>query len=113
MFDPAFNFRTDARGHKNGKDRDPDRYSTRLRDYHTLLWSKPLPSGGPFGLDDKIPMPFMHHRSRRGEFFLTSDSAVPTFLNYKHEAIARIIQPVRESVKSEFFPIARTHLTTE
>ncbi|WP_425463848.1 DUF6994 family protein [Nocardioides aurantiacus] len=37
--DTAFDVRTDAGG------RDPDSYSPTLRDYHQILWTKPLPRG--------------------------------------------------------------------
>ena len=39
LIDTSFDFRTDASG------KDPDAYSPTLRQYHRLLWSKPLPSG--------------------------------------------------------------------
>jgi hypothetical protein len=32
--------------------RDPDSHSPTLRRYHKLLWSKPLPGGPLFKLDD-------------------------------------------------------------
>ena len=42
---------------------DPDRYSPTLRSYHRLLWSKPLPGGAAFALDDSSPKAYLHHRS--------------------------------------------------
>jgi hypothetical protein len=43
------------------------------------LWSKPLPSGAPFELDDMTPGVYLHHHSFLGEFFLGSDSVIPTY----------------------------------
>jgi hypothetical protein len=59
--------------------KDPDVYSKTLRRYHKLLWSKPLPGGQLFELDDATPGSYLHHRSDLGEFFLASDTVIPTF----------------------------------
>ena len=72
--DIAFDFRSDT---PPGK--DPDTFSPTLRRYHRLLWSKPLPSGVVFELDDTNPHVYLHHRSEVGEFFLRSDTVIPTF----------------------------------
>lgn len=71
--DTTFDFRSDT-----PKDRDPDALSPTLRQYHQFLWSKPLPGGMPFELDAKSRV-YLHHKSALGEFFLTSDSVIPTF----------------------------------
>jgi hypothetical protein len=55
-FDPTFDFRTEA-----GIGEDPDSASPTLRAYHRLLWSKPLPSGDSFDLDDSKPGAYLHH----------------------------------------------------
>jgi hypothetical protein len=60
-------------------DRDPDRYNKTLRRYHKLLWSRRLPSGEFFELDDNTPGSYLHHRSAMGEFSLSSDAVIPTF----------------------------------
>lgn len=73
LLDTSFDFRIDA----NGK--DPDTRSPTLRRYHKALWSKPLPGGLPFDLDGTTPGAYLHHRSGLGEFWLTSDSVIPTF----------------------------------
>lgn len=75
--DTSFDFRTDAAG------KDPDSFSPTLRQYHRLLWSKPLPSGRPFHLDDTMLGAYLHHRSELGEFVLSSDSVVPSFTRWK------------------------------
>lgn len=76
MIDTTFDFRTDAGG------RDPDAHSPTLRRYHKNLWSKPLPSGQIFLLDDTTPGVYLRHRSDLGEFFLSSDSVMPTFTRW-------------------------------
>lgn len=76
VIDITFDFRADAGG------KDPDKYSPTLRRYHKLLWSKPLPSGQLFLLDDTTPRVYLHHRSGLGEFFLSSDSVIPTFTRW-------------------------------
>ena len=77
--DITFDFRRDT---PEGK--DPDRYSKTLRRYHTLLWSKRLPAGDLFHLDDASPGHYLHHRSALGEFSLASDAVIPTFKWAQH-----------------------------
>jgi hypothetical protein len=72
--DITFDFRGDT-----PKGRDPDAYSKTLRGYHKLLWSKPLPGGTPFILDDETPGAYLHHKSTLGEFSLASDAVIPSF----------------------------------
>ena len=71
--DVTFDFRTDCGG------RDPDVGSPTLLRYHKLLWSKPLPSGEMFALDDTRRGAYLFHESDLGRFFLASDSVVPSF----------------------------------
>lgn len=73
LIDTSFDFRIDACG------KDPDAYSPTLRRYHKLLWSKALPSGRLFDLNDTVRGAYLHHSSELGEFFLTSDSVIATF----------------------------------
>jgi len=56
--------------------RDPDSHSPTLRRFHKLLWSKELPCGKIFELDDSGPKPWLVHKSELGEFHLTSDAIV-------------------------------------
>jgi hypothetical protein len=72
--DVTFDFRRDT-----PKGKDPDTHSSTLRRYHKLLWSKRLPGGAQFGLDDTTPGCYLHHRSALGEFSLSSDAVIPTF----------------------------------
>ena len=48
MIDINFDFQAEAGVDKNGVQRDSDKYSPTLQEYHRILWSKPLPSGKMF-----------------------------------------------------------------
>jgi len=92
--DTGFDLRTDAFG------KDPDVYSATLRRYHKLLWSKPLPSGAVFSLDDGTPGVYLHHRSALGEFSLSSDTVIPTFTLWP--ALKHITDQLPESENEAF-----------
>ena len=68
------------------KGKDPDSYSATLRRYHKILWSKPLPSGAEFDLDEHTPR-LLHHKSGLGEFFLSSDAIGYGYLDGDRAAI--------------------------
>ena len=87
LIDTSFDFRDDT-----PPGRDPDSHSPTLRTYHRILWSKPLPDGSPFDLVETTPGVYLHHCSPRGEFFLGSDSAIPTFT--REPRLADILRPV-------------------
>lgn len=74
--DCDFDFRVDAGG------KDPDFASPTLRRYHRILWSKPLPGGQLLTLSESTPGVYLHHRSELGEFFLSSDSVMQTFIRW-------------------------------
>ncbi len=76
IIDINFDFQAEARG------RDSDKHSPTLQEYHRILWSKPLPNGKVFTLT-KISNNRLYHKSELGEFFLSSDRAIPTFSNWK------------------------------
>lgn len=78
QIDVTYDFRRDSFG------KDPDKYSSTLRAYHKQLWSKKLPCGSQFILDDSLKNVYLHHRSALGEFFMSSDSIVPTFTRWKN-----------------------------
>ncbi len=98
--DVAFDFRTDADG------KDPDSHSPTLRRYHRLLWSKPLPSGAYFDLSDTTRGVYLGHSSALGEFFLSSDSVIPTFT--KWPALKPITEQLPESTNEAFRTISDT-----
>ena len=100
LIDTSFDFRADASG------RDPDTYSPTLRLYHKLLWSKTLPRGRRFDLDDTVRGVYPHHNSELGEFFLCSDSVIPTFTRW--DSLRRIIQLFTEEENEAFRKIGYT-----
>lgn len=85
--DVTFDFRTDTPSRK-----DPDAFSPTLRKYHRLLWSKVLPSGALFDLGEETSGVYLHHRSSLGEYFLASDSVVPSFR--KERSLAEVIAQI-------------------
>jgi hypothetical protein len=99
--DITFDFRSDT---PHG--RDPDTLSPTLRRYHQLLWSNPLPSGAPFELDVTTPHTYLHHLSELGEFFLSSDAVIPTFL--RELRLAHIIDQIPELKREAFHHIGYT-----
>jgi hypothetical protein len=76
QIDTSFDFRTDSAG------KDPDAFSPTLRTYHKCLWSRSLPCGQAFALSDARPGSYLYHSSDLGEFFLSSDSVIPTFTRW-------------------------------
>lgn len=98
--DTSFDFRTDAGG------KDPDSYSPTLRGHHKLLWSKPLPNGAMFDLDDATPGEYLHHESVLGEFWLASDSVIPTFQGYL--TMASVLDQIPQTEIEEFETIGYT-----
>lgn len=75
QIDIAFNVYTDANGG------DPDSTSPTLRSYHKILWSKPLPNGQTFELDNKKGGAYLYHNSQLGEFNLGSDAITHSYRN--------------------------------
>lgn len=98
--DTSFDFRSDAFG------KDPDAYSTTLRSYHHLLWSKSLPSGMMFDLKTDKAGTYIYHISSLGEFSLTSDSVVPSFTRWKR--LQHIITQFAEEENEAFRAIGYT-----
>jgi hypothetical protein len=101
LIDINFDFRTDT---PIGK--DPDTFSPRLRTYHKLLWSRPLPSGALFSLDDTKANAYLYHQSDLGEFFLSSDSAIHSFS--KWASMAHIINQFKGGEIDEFRSLSYT-----
>jgi hypothetical protein len=101
--DISFDFGTDT-----PPGRDPDLFSPTLRRYHRLLWSKPLPDGLVFELDDSAPLStaYLHHLSVLGEFFLASDTVIPSF--WKEPAIAAIVDQTSRPDHETFHRLSYT-----
>src|SRR6476469_5107605 len=99
--DIAFDFRSDT-----PLGGDPDALSPTLRRYHKLLWSKPLPSGALFQLDDARRGAYLHHVSGLGEFFLASDAVVPSFTRE-----LRLVDIVKQVPREELDAFVRVGYT--
>ena len=99
--DVTFDFRSDTPPRK-----DPDARSPTLRGYHRRLWSKALPSGPVFELSQTTPGVYLHHRSGVGEFFLSSDSVIPTFL--RRARLAHITEQLSRGERDEFDRVSYT-----
>jgi hypothetical protein len=101
QIDTTFDFRADTPAGK-----DPDAFSPTLRRYHKLLWSKALPGGVVFELVDTTAQVYLHHDSEMGEFFLSSDTVVPSFT--REHKIAHIINQIPADELVAFNTIAYT-----
>ena len=99
--DVEFDFHSDT---PPGK--DPDTHSPTLRRYHRLLWSKNLPCGRYFELVDTTPKVYLHHKSDIGEFWLASDSVIPTFTRQKK--MASILAPISKIELDYFYTLGYT-----
>lgn len=86
--------------------RDPDQWSSTLRGYHALLWSKPLPDGHLFKLTTETRGAYLHYSSDRGEFSLSSDSIGHTYRTSK--PVAEVIKQVPKEELDTFFAITST-----
>lgn len=84
--DVAYDFRDDT---PDGK--DPDQFSSTLREYHRTLWSKQLPSGQMFTLASSEKT-YLRHASSLGRFVLSSD-AITTRLRGRASKVADTIPP--------------------
>jgi hypothetical protein len=79
IIDTNFNVYSDANGE------DPDSTSSTLRKYHKMLWSKPLPKGKIYELQDNKNGAYLYHKSEFGEFFLGSDAITHSYKNHKRK----------------------------
>jgi len=98
--DITFDVRSDSHG------QDPDSASKTLRQYHKLLWSKRLPGGYFFALDDSREKTYLYHKSNLGEFFLSSDSIIHTYRHWKRTK--SIIEEVPLDEMCQFYNLAYT-----
>ncbi len=87
------------------KGKDPDSYSPTLRNYHKNLWSKKLPNGSLFKLNETIPMR-LHHKSELGEFVLSSDSIANTYSSVKSSN--NIIKNIKADEIEKFVSLSST-----
>lgn len=85
MIDTSLDLRSDASG-------DADTYSPTMRRYHRLLWSKPLPGGAMFDLEEagRKGSYYLRHNSDLGEFKLSSDAITNRLLKQARRVVAQI-----------------------
>src|SRR3954449_9843711 len=95
--DVTFDFRSDT-----PPGRDPDALSPTLRRYHKLLWSKPLPSGAPFVLDDTTRGVYLHMSRGSG----SSSSPATRWSRHLRGTCGWSTSPIRSRAKSSTSPIA-------
>ena len=93
---PKFDFRADTPPNK-----DPDLTSETLKQYHKKLWSKKLPDGSSFILDDDVPKKYLYHSSDLGVFHVTSDSISHTYRDTKR--LQNIIVKIPNSDMEVFY----------
>jgi hypothetical protein len=94
FIDTSIDLHFDARG------KDPDRYSPTLRRYHRQLWSKPLPTGRAFELEDVYPKGYLLHRTDAGSIMVSSDTIIRTFR--VNRRMQHIISKLSEPDVAEF-----------
>lgn len=100
--DTTFNFQA-AMGNP---DRDADKYSQILQDYHHFLWSKTLPNGERFNLEKLNNACLLRYTSPKGELVLSSDRAVATFSSWKR--LQHIIEQVPRDRLEQFIDTTET-----
>lgn len=101
FIDTSFDVRTDT-----PPGRDPDTYSATLRGCHHSLWSKGLPSGDTFNLTVTTPGVYLTHKSDRGDFRLSSDIMIPSYVETKK--LAPLIKQVPPPIPDAFCDLAHT-----
>lgn len=92
--DTCFDFRIDSNG------RDPDKYSKTLKNFHRILWSKPLPNGSIFSLMDGGKNQYLVFQDSTATHCLSSDSIANSFS--ERESIARIIAELEPELITSF-----------
>lgn len=97
--DVTYNFQAETEPY------DADRYSSTLQEYHRILWSKLLPNGRMFKLE-KISKNRLYHKSELGEFYLSSDRAIPSFSKWKK--MEHIIKEIPRDRLDNFLNLSNT-----
>lgn len=98
----GYDFRKDT----NYDGRDPDQYSPTLRRYHKLLWSKKLPNGEDFILDDEKENYYLYCKVNDKEYSLSSDGIVHTYSHWKRTK--HIIEKIPKDEIEYFYSLGET-----
>lgn len=87
--------------------RDADKHSRLLQEYHRALWSKPLPNGNFFNLVKlKTNCMLLYKDPSGNSITLSSDRAVPTFSSWRR--LEHIIKKIKKSELVGFINIAES-----
>ena len=90
----------------NGK--DPDTHSKTLKGYHKFLWSKELPSGEIFRLEEGDVKRYLTFHGAAGEQFMSSDSMGNSFSHHKGKKMSAVLSQIDPSLLKEFREINST-----
>ncbi|AIZ55953.1 hypothetical protein Mpt1_c00460 [Candidatus Methanoplasma termitum] len=89
--------------------KDADMTDPILRDYHKLLWSKPLPDGRMFDLTVSSAPPYrLFHSSEIGTFSLSSDSIVHTYSRLKNGHMTEVVGSLPKHDIDAFYDLVCT-----
>ena len=89
LIDPTFDFSSDSGG------RDPDSYSPTLKSYHKFLWSKELPNGNKFVLNEGDSKRYLVFHGATEDQFLSSDAIANSF-RHRRGKISLVIDEVNK-----------------
>jgi hypothetical protein len=105
LIDTTFNFQNDTPA-----GRDPDVASDLLHRYHKALWSKPLPGGRPFDLEDVRGQGryLCHGPNSAAPVWLRSDAVMQTFTRWERPWWVKVMRSVPKEEKAEFYNAAYT-----
>ena len=104
LIDISFDVFTDT-----PKGKDADSHSPTLRKYHKLLWSKRLPNGVKFDLDyisSSSGSLWLHHKSKLGEYFLSSDGIGHTYRDWKR--MSHVVENIPDDEINSFYSVCST-----
>jgi len=100
IIDITYDFRRDSNGG------DPDQHSATLRRYHKLLWTKSLPNGALFKLDDKVNGVYLYFKYDLYEYFLSSDAITHSYSKWKR--MQHIIEKIPKIEVDKIFDMGCT-----
>ena len=88
--------------------RDPDLFSSTLKKYHKLLWTKPLPNGEIFSLTESLTGKYLTYESTDQVIELGSDSIANSYAHSKSTEISHILSEVEPELIESFRKLNNT-----
>jgi len=85
---------------------DPDSRCHLLRNQHRLLWSRALPNGRQFELEDRFPDGYLRLTSGEVAMSLSSDLIIPTYASYKRDQARAARAGIAADLLEEFEALA-------